>query len=222
MSRALFLSLVLHGFLVTFLISRGLNLDSEQSAAENKVIHASLSTPISASGTSVLEPVVTRKPERLKSLHSSSINSVPVENKALAPESAAAPVLSAAALASVPQQPSTGQTIETAGKEVVKAEISPDGIRQYGLNLAREARNYRRFPVLARQRGLEGEVSVVVGTVAGVAVPQVSLSQGSGIDVLDNAALEMVRLAVGSALLPESLRGREFALTLPIRFKLED
>ena len=62
----------------------------------------------------------------------------------------------------------------------------------------------------------------VVTTVAGVGVPQVKLSQSSGFEPLDQAALELLELAVQSAVLPETLRGRQFALTLPIHFRLDD
>ena len=65
-------------------------------------------------------------------------------------------------------------------------------------------------------------VVVVVTTVAGVGVPQVKLSQSSGFEPLDQAALELLELAVHSAVLPETLRGRQFALTLPIHFRLDD
>ena len=98
--------------------------------------------------------------------------------------------------------------------------VSHDGLREYRLNLGREARRYKRYPAVARERGLEGVVVVVVSTTAGISVPQVSLSHSSGYSVLDAQALEMAVLAVGSANLPESLRGRDFALDLPIRFSL--
>ena len=62
-----------------------------------------------------------------------------------------------------------------------------DGVRQYRLSLAREARRFKRYPDQARERGREGVVVVVVKTVAGVAIPQVKLepverlrSAGSG------------------------------------------
>lgn len=100
--------------------------------------------------------------------------------------------------------------------------VSPDGVRQYRLNLAREARRFKRYPALARQRGWEGVVVVIVTMIAGGAIPHVSLSQSSGIDLLDQEALELVSQAVHIAAIPESLRNRQFALTLPIHYRLED
>lgn len=110
------------------------------------------------------------------------------------------------------------------GRKTEKADDAAmqDGIRQYRLNLAREARRYRRFPAMARSNGWEGQVIVVVSTVAGSPLPQASLSAGSGRVVLDRAALEMIALAIRDAAIPEALRGKEFALTLPVQFSLDD
>ena len=105
---------------------------------------------------------------------------------------------------------------------VASDTISLDGVRQYRLNLAREARRFKRYPELARERGWEGVVVVVVNTVAGAATPLVSLSQSSGFEQLDLAALELLEMAVESAVLPESLRGRQFGLTLPVDYRLGD
>ena len=106
--------------------------------------------------------------------------------------------------------------------QVPNEEASPDGVRQYRLNLAREARRFKHFPPLARERGWEGVAVVVVGTVAGVPLPQVSLSQSSGFELLDQEALMLVAQAVTTAALPDSLRNRTFALTLPIHYRLDD
>ena len=114
------------------------------------------------------------------------------------------------------------------GAPLAKAEApsleapDADDLRTYRLNLGREARRYKRYPAIARERGLEGVVVVVVSTRAGVALPQVSLSQGSGEAVLDRQALEMVSLAVRHALMPDSLRQRDFGIDLPIHFSLDE
>ncbi len=117
----------------------------------------------------------------------------------------------------------SGTKSHTVSPVAVDAEdISVDGVRQYRLNLAREARWLKDYPRGARERGWEGVVVVVVNTVAGVGVPVVSLSQSSGYDVLDQAALDLVGQSVGTATMPESLRGRQFALTLPIHYRLDE
>jgi periplasmic protein TonB len=101
-------------------------------------------------------------------------------------------------------------------------EANPDGIRQYRLNLAREARRFKSYPGVARERGWEGDVVVVVNTAAGAELPQVALGQSSGRPLLDEEAINLVGQAVRSAAIPDSLRGRSFALTLPIQFRLDE
>lgn len=101
-------------------------------------------------------------------------------------------------------------------------EANPDGIRQYRLNLAREARRFKSYPGVARERGWEGDVVIVVNTVAGAELPQVALGQSSGRALLDEAAINLVGQAVRNAAIPDSLRGRSFALTLPIQFRLDE
>lgn len=103
-----------------------------------------------------------------------------------------------------------------------KSEISPEGMRQYRLNLAREARRFKNYPSLARERGWEGVVVVVVNAVAGGGVPQIGLSQSSGFALLDEEARKLVSLAAQTAMMPDSLRNRQFALTLPIHYRLDD
>ncbi len=99
---------------------------------------------------------------------------------------------------------------------------SADGLRQYRLNLAREARRFKRYPAQARERGWEGVVVVVVNTVAGADRPQVMLSQSSGFEILDQEALDLVTQAIRTALIPDSLHGRLFGLTLPIHYHLDE
>ena len=99
--------------------------------------------------------------------------------------------------------------------------ITQEGIREYRLNLSREARRYRRYPVSARQRGLEGIVVIAVAARAGLIEPQVGVSRASGQEVLDQQAVEMLGQAVRAANLPESLRGRDFTIDLPIHFSLD-
>ena len=124
--------------------------------------------------------------------------------------------------------PSTNDAPVDSGAPLAKAEMpsleapDADDLRTYRLNLSREARRFKRYPAIARERGLEGIVVVVVSTRAGVTLPQVSLSQGSGETVLDQQALEMVNFAVRYALMPNSLRQRDFGIDLPIHFSLDE
>lgn len=99
--------------------------------------------------------------------------------------------------------------------------VSADGLREYRLALAREARRLKRYPLLAREKGWEGTVQVTA-VFAGALQPAVTLSQSSGHPVLDEQALAMITRAVQVAELPESLRGRSFRVLVPVQFSLDD
>lgn len=121
---------------------------------------------------------------------------------------AAAPGLSAPVAAGAPAQTSAG--------------VSADDLRQYRLSLAIAARRFKRYPALARERGWEGTVGVAVGITALLPAPQVALAASSGSPVLDEQALDMVARAARDAVLPESLKGRDFRLVLPVTFSLDE
>jgi protein TonB len=48
------------------------------------------------------------------------------------------------------------------------------------------------------------------------------LARSSGHEILDQAALEMLRQAAARAVLPESLRGQSFAVLLPVVFEVKE
>lgn len=99
---------------------------------------------------------------------------------------------------------------------------SADGLRQYRLMLAREARRFKRYPAYARERGWEGDVIILLAGASVLDTPSVSLEKSSGHAVLDEQALDIMRSAVSLATLPESLRGKKFRITVPIQFRLDD
>lgn len=111
---------------------------------------------------------------------------------------------------------------ETAVPSTPEAEsVSVDGLRQYRLALAREARRLKRYPPLAREHAWEGTAQIAA-VFSGAAEPAVALAHSSGHAVLDEQALIMIARAVQSADLPDSLRGRQFKLLVPVQFSLGD
>lgn len=86
--------------------------------------------------------------------------------------------------------------------------------------LAIEAKRFKRYPPLARERGWEGIAEASVN-VSKLAEPRVSLERSSGYAVLDEQTLEMVRRAAHATPLPEALRGRDIRVLLPVRFSLD-
>jgi len=133
---------------------------------------------------------------------------VPAEPLAVAPPSAAAEARVSGVVAAA--EPAT------AG-----GGVSADGLRQYRIDLAGAARRFRVYPAVARSRGWEGVVEVMVSIVPG-GEPSVRLVRSSGHAVLDEQALLMLSRAVSQTPLPDSLRGRSFTVPLPIRFSLEE
>lgn len=104
-----------------------------------------------------------------------------------------------------------------------RESISADGLRQYRLALAREAKRFKRYPPLAREQGWQGTVEITVSVNDnGIALPQVALANSSGFAVLDEQALEMIHQAARLVSLPEPLRARNFNIAIPVQFALGD
>lgn len=126
------------------------------------------------------------------------------------------------AVGGVPAEPDRSEVVTVA---LAPSEASPGpdaaGLRQYRLALAGEARRFRHYPEAARRAGVAGTVEVRV-MVRGSAPPQTELVHSSGRALLDAAALEMLRVAAARTPLPDSLRGIEFAVLLPVVFSMED
>lgn len=106
----------------------------------------------------------------------------------------------------------------TSGGTGAGAGIDADGLRQYRLALAREARRYKHYPERAMLAGIGGTAQVRIDIGVDGSVRSARLAESSGNDSLDAAAVAMVRQAAPRALLPEMLRGRAFPVTLPIIF----
>ena len=100
--------------------------------------------------------------------------------------------------------------------------LSVEGLGVYRLNLAREARRFKQYPAIAREQSWEGVVVLAIQAQTGSVVPAVLVEHGSGHDVLDVQALEMVLQAARQASIPESLRGKQFVINVPIHFRLAD
>lgn len=108
------------------------------------------------------------------------------------------------------------------GQAAAREGVGADDLRQYRVALAIAARRFKRYPPLARERGWEGRVEVAVSVSAWQRGPQSSLVHSSGHAALDEQALSMIEKAAATTMLPESLKGRDFRVLLPIEFTLED
>lgn len=146
--------------------------------------------------------------------------SVPPAADAMAKASAASePAASASAAAPAPAASlSSGAVLSDASA----AGEAVDGLRAYRLALASQARRFKRYPPQAMASAWEGSADIRV-EVGGDGRPHpATLVRSSGRDLLDQAALAMVDAGALRARLPDSLRGRSFAVVLPVVFNLED
>jgi protein TonB len=98
--------------------------------------------------------------------------------------------------------------------------VDADGLRSYRLALAREAKRHKRFPTRAIEAGWNGTAEVRILVSADGIAPDARLAKSSGHDVLDEAALDMLRNALPTTPVPPSLRGRTFVVDLPVVFEL--
>jgi protein TonB len=95
-----------------------------------------------------------------------------------------------------------------------------DGLRGYRLAVASQARRFKRYPAQALASGWEGSADVRLEVGGDGRAQAATLSRSSGHDLLDRAALAMIDAGAERARVPESLRGRAFAIVLPVVFNL--
>ncbi len=118
--------------------------------------------------------------------------------------------------------PAVEQRVPERAVESRAPEEPPDALRLLRLNLAREARRHRNYPLIARERGWTGTAEVILEYGSRDEAPQVSLGRSSGHAILDRAALETLARAAAAAGLPEGLRGRSLRIAVPVAYSLED
>lgn len=99
--------------------------------------------------------------------------------------------------------------------------VSANDLRDYRLSLAIAARRFKRYPPLARERGWEGTVELVLAVNAHRPEPDIALVRSSGFAALDQQAQDMLVQAARTTMLPASLKGRTFRVLLPVQFSLE-
>jgi protein TonB len=136
-----------------------------------------------------------------------------------------APALMAASVPTVSSSVASPATSSASSSErpvgATRDGVAVDTLSQYRLALGLEARRFKRYPRLARERGWEGRVELRIQVLSnGLVVP--SVQRGSGFAVLDEQALEMLERAVRATPLPEGLRGRSLQIELPISFSLTE
>ena len=106
---------------------------------------------------------------------------------------------------------------------VVTTPSAPDLglLKAYGSVLAQAIGQRKSYPRLARMRNWQGttELKLQIGTDA--KLKGITVVRSSGFDLLDEQAVTMVKQTVPFPDVPEALRGREFAIAVPVVFKLQ-
>ena len=87
--------------------------------------------------------------------------------------------------------------------------------------LATWIERHKYYPLMARRRGLQGTSSLRIALRRDGSVATSRLAMTSNHDVLDEAALDMVRRSAPFPPVPDAVGGDTFEFTVPIRFKLE-
>lgn len=134
--------------------------------------------------------------------------------------------------ATVPSQPSGSQvpsseftTIKSSntvaeGADMLEAEPN-EAWSGYGQLLYDMVSKNKRYPQIAVRRNLQGMAMVSARFERGKLVKIIVLQPSSGHKVLDDAALEMLKEAVGAIPIIGNLAKKSFTVVVPVDFKLE-
>lgn len=113
------------------------------------------------------------------------------------------------------------QVLEQAA--IIERSIAPTfdagAIAKYRLEIISAAKQFRRYPPIARENGWQGRAEVRV-SFGGADEPALAISRSSGYAVLDRQAVETLTSALPA--LPPPLLGRSFELDFPVVFSLEE
>ena len=72
------------------------------------------------------------------------------------------------------------------------------------------------------EKGWQGRVEVRMVIGANGMVARASIKSGSGHEILDSQALDMLRKGKTTVPIPVGLRGREFSIDVPVIFSLDN
>ena len=115
-------------------------------------------------------------------------------------------------VAPTPEPPKPTPTVNQADIDAAR--------NQYGSALSREIAKHINYPGIATQRGWQGVVEIDFQLDGNGKILSQKIRKGSGYDVLDKQALEMVRKS-NFPTPPEVLKSGAFNVTVPVSFRLE-
>jgi protein TonB len=131
-----------------------------------------------------------------------------------------APVAAPVQTSTANQAPARVPATDTAAKS--GNDLDAGTLDQYRLALIVATSRYKRYPAIAMEKGWQGKVEVRMVIGANGSIASASIKSGSGHEVLDNQALDMLKKGNTTVPIPASLRGREFSIEIPVIFNLEN
>jgi periplasmic protein TonB len=103
----------------------------------------------------------------------------------------------------------------------VQLPLDPAALKAFGEVLAQAIGKRKDYPRLARVRNWQGTTELKLQIGPDGKLQDVHVGHSSGFPLLDAAAVQMVHNAAPLPDVPETLRGRELTMTVPVVFKLE-
>jgi periplasmic protein TonB len=124
-----------------------------------------------------------------------------------------------------PIEPQTPSMVVPVPQDPPKPSITPVDIdnakNQYGGLLSREFAKHKQYPKIAQMRGWQGEVDLLLELDPHGSLIAIKILKSSGHEALDNQAIEMAHKSAPFPVPPESLRTKNFEVTVPVSFRLE-
>lgn len=105
-------------------------------------------------------------------------------------------------------------------QETSAEAITPETEQRLYIDLRAALAHHFHYPLLARRKGLEGEVKISLRIEPGGELSHIRLAQSSGHAVLDEAALASLGKVVRLPAAAQWLKGAYFDMTLPIQYRL--
>jgi len=212
---ALFLSILIHGILITDLLI--LEFDKAESNKELMNFEAILLS------TNIPEPLPPSTEQDAKEADSE----IAEEPEPEVPEDNAVAVKEEVEPEPEPAQQQQEAAV-SAPEPVEIPEIGEDDTRNAGLialddfsrQLAMHIAKYKKFPRIAQRRGWQGEVILQVKLTGQGQLIAKRIRQSSGFRVLDEEGLNMIDRAIPFPAPPSILSGRTFTILVPIKFTL--
>jgi len=100
--------------------------------------------------------------------------------------------------------------------------LDPSVLHEYGAVVSSVVAKKKVYPRLALMRRWQGTTDLKLQIAADGNVKALSVAHSSGFDILDEQAVKMVKDAMPLPGLPDALRGREFAIDIPVAFRLQE